>query len=295
MRRYWKGDPGTIQDLATRITGSADLLAHQGRRPWASVNFVTAHDGFTLRDLVSYNHKHNEANGEDNRDGSNENNSWNCGAEGATADPEVLGLRARQQRNLLTTLLLAQGVPMLLAGDELGNTQHGNNNAYCQDSEIGWIKWDQVDEELLAFVQMLTRLRRTHPVFRRPRFFRNRVLPGTSVRDIVWLNPEGREQRNEDWHFPEARCLGFLLGGDAGDLFFTTGGREALDDGFVVLLNAFHEGVPFRLPPPEMGGAWQVVLDTARAEAAGTVHAAGSDYDLAPRSTAVLIRCGAPA
>ena len=155
------------------------------------MNFITAHDGFTLHDLVSYNGKHNEANGEDNRDGINENDSWNCGVEGETDDPEVLQLRARQKRNLLATLLLSQGVPMLLAGDEMGNTQHGNNNAYCQDSEIAWIKWDQADPYLLAFVQLLTRLRRSHPVFRRPHFFRNREVPGTSVRDIVWLNPEG--------------------------------------------------------------------------------------------------------
>ena len=167
------------------------MLAHQGRRPSATVNFITAHDGFTLHDLVSYNDKHNEANGEDNRDGINENDSWNCGVEGETEDPEVLQLRARQKRNLLATLLLSQGVPMLLAGDEMGNTQHGNNNAYCQDSEIAWIKWDQADHDLLAFVQLLTGLRREHPVFRRPHFFRGRPIPGTVVSDIVWLNPEG--------------------------------------------------------------------------------------------------------
>jgi glycogen operon protein len=292
-RRYWKGEAGQIQELATRITGSADMLAHQGRRPSASVNFITAHDGFTLHDLVSYNEKHNEANGENNADGINENDSWNCGVEGPSEDPEVLALRARQKRNLLATLLLSQGVPMLLAGDELGNTQHGNNNAYCQDSEIGWIKWDQADEDLLAFVQLLTKLRREHPVFRRPHFFRATPIPGTAVKDIVWLNPEGREQQDEDWHFPEARCLGFLLGGDAGELFYSIGGRQELDDGFIVLMNAFHESIPFSLPPDEMGRRWEVVFDTARDEADGERHEAGSTYPLEPRSVVVMIRRGA--
>ena len=291
-RRYWKGEPDTIQELATRVTGSADMLAHQGRRPSATVNFITAHDGFTLHDLVSFNGKHNEANGEDNRDGINENDSWNCGVEGETDDPEVLELRLRQKRNLLATLLLSQGVPMLLAGDEMGNTQHGNNNAYCQDSEIAWIKWDEADPYLIAFVQMLIGLRKRHPVFRRPHFFRNREVPGTHVRDIVWLNPEGREQRDEDWHYPEARCLGFLLGGDAGELFYSTGGRQELDDGFIVLMNAFHEGLGFSLPPDEMGRRWEVVFDTARGDAAGEVHAAASEYALEPRSVVVLIRRG---
>ena len=266
------------------------MLANQGRRPSATVNFITAHDGFTLHDLVSYNDKHNEANGEDNRDGINENDSWNCGAEGETDDPEVLQLRARQKRNLLATLLLSQGVPMLLAGDEMGNTQYGNNNAYCQDSEIAWIKWDQADPYLIAFVQLLTRLRRDHPVFRRPHFFRNREVPGTQVRDIVWLNPEGREQRDDDWHYPEARCLGFLLGGDAGELFYSTGGRQELDDGFIVLMNAFHLGLGFSLPPDEMGRRWEVVFDTARDGSVGEVFQAATVYPLESRSVVVLIR-----
>jgi glycogen operon protein len=291
-RRYWKGEAGTIMELASRVTGSSDMLASQGRRPSASVNFVTAHDGFTLRDLVSYNDKHNEANGENNNDGINENDSWNCGAEGETDDPGVLKLRAQQKRNLLATLLLSQGVPMLLAGDEIGNTQHGNNNAYCQDSEIAWIKWDQADEDLLAFVQMLTRLRREHPVFRRPHFFRGTPIRGTAVKDIVWLNAEGREQRDEDWGFAEARTLGFLLGGDAGEQFYSTGGRQELDDGFIVLMSAFHEPVPFSLPPDEMGRRWEVVFDTAREQddVAGQRYDAGSDYPLEPRSLVVLTR-----
>jgi glycogen operon protein len=179
---------------------------------------------------------------------------------------------------------------MLLAGDEIGNTQGGNNNAYCQDSEIAWIKWGEADEELLAFVQRVIKLRREHPVFRRPHFFRGQQIRGTATRDIVWLNPEGREQRDEDWHFPEARCLGFLLGGDAGELFYSLGGRQALDDGFIVLMNAFHEPLPFTLPQAEMGRAWEVVLDTSRADSEGDRYEASTEYALEPRSLVVLIR-----
>ena len=291
-RRYWKGDAGQIQELAARVTGSADMLARQGRRPSATVNFITAHDGFTLQDLVSFNDKHNEANGEDNRDGINENDSWNCGVEGETEDPEVLALRARQKRNLLATLLLSQGVPMLLAGDEMGNSQRGNNNAYCQDNELAWIKWEEADPYLMAFVQMLTRLRRNHPVFRRPHFFRGRQIPGTAVKDIVWLNPEGRPQHEEDWHFPEARCLGFYLGGDAGELFYSTGGWQELDDGFVVLMNAFHETVPFAMPADGPRRRWELLFDTAREGAAGEQYDADGKYQLEPRSLVVLIRRG---
>jgi glycogen operon protein len=290
VRRYWKGEPNQIQELAQRITGSADMLAHAGRRPSASVNLITAHDGFTLHDLVSYNDKHNEANHEDNRDGINENDSWNCGVEGDTDDPEVIALRNRQKRNLMATLLLSQGVPQLLAGDELGNSQGGNNNAYCQDSEISWIQWDRTDFELLEFVKSLVALRRQHPVFRRPHFFRAQPIRGTAVKDIVWLNPEGREQRDEDWHFAEARTLGFLLGGDAGELFYSVGGKQELDDGFIVLMNAFHEAVPFTLPPDEMGRRWELVLDTADGKEPGRRYEAGSQYPLEPRSLVILTR-----
>ncbi|MDX6750752.1 glycogen debranching protein GlgX [Geminicoccaceae bacterium 1502E] len=289
-RRFWKGEPDQRRELAARITGSADMLAHQGRRPSASVNFLTAHDGFTLKDLVSFNDKHNEANGEDNRDGINENDSWNCGHEGATDDPQVNALRARQQRNLLATLLLSQGVPMLLAGDELGNSQNGNNNAYCQDNEIGWVNWENADEDLMAFVARLIRLRREHPVFRRPHFFHGRTIRGTAVKDIVWLTPDGREKTEEDWHFPEARCLGFLLGGDAGELFYSPGGRQELDDGFIVLMNAFHEPLEFILPEAAMGEAWTVQFDTARGDAEGRRHEASTAYPLEARSLVLLIR-----
>jgi isoamylase len=294
VRRYWKGEPDLDNELATRVTGSADMMAHAGRRPSASVNFITAHDGFTLQDLVSYNDKHNEANGEDNRDGINENDSWNCGAEGPTDDPAILALRAKQKRNLLATLLLAQGVPMLLAGDELGNSQNGNNNAYCQDNEISWIKWDEADADLVDFVKQLTTLRRQHPALRRPHFFRGTPIRGTAVKDIIWLNPAGREQTHEDWDFPEARTLGFLLGGDAGELFYSTGGRQELDDGFIVLFNAFHEPVPFILPGEEMGKLWEVVIDIANTDAKGQGHKAASTYPLEGRSLVVLIRRGAP-
>jgi isoamylase len=289
-RRYWKGDGGLIGDLASRLTGSADMLAHQGRRPSASVNFITAHDGFTLHDLVSYNDKHNEANGEDNRDGINENDSWNCGAEGPTDDPEILALRARQKRNLLVTLLLSQGVPMLLAGDELGNSQDGNNNTYCQDNEIGWVDWDDVDADLLACVRRIIDLRRRHPVFRRPHFFRGAEIRGTAFKDIVWLTPEGREKNDEDWHDPEARTLGFLLGGDAGELFFTPGGRRALDRGFIVLMNSFHEPIEFVLPPETMGRNWRLLIDTARPDAEGGMFEAGAAFPLEARTVAVLMR-----
>jgi glycogen operon protein len=297
VRRFWKGDAGQIPDLASRITGSADLFGHDGRRPSASVNFVTAHDGFTLRDLVSYNDKHNEANGEDNRDGLNENDSWNCGVEGATDDPAILELRRRQQQNLLGTLLLSQGVPMLLAGDEVGNTQHGNNNAYCQDSEIAWITWKDGDGSLVDFVRRLTTLRREHPVFRRPHFFRGQTIPGTAVKDIVWLTPAGQEKTEDDWRFAEARCLGFLLGGDAGEYFYSPQGQPELDDGFLVLLNAHHEAVPFTLPPATFGREWEVVLDTARTRddtpAARYTH--GQAYPLESRSLTLLARRDAPA
>ena len=289
-RRFWKGEDNQIADLAQRLTGSADLMAHQGRRPSASVNFITAHDGFTLCDLVSYNEKHNEANKEDNRDGINENDSWNCGAEGETEDQDILALRAKQARNLMATLFLSQGVPMMLAGDELGNSQGGNNNAYCQDSPISWIDWSNIDQGLMDFTAMLADLRRKHPVFRRPHFFKGAPIKGTNFKDIVWLVPEGREANDGDWHFPGAHCVGFLLGGDAGELFYTPEGQEELDDGFIVLLNAFHEELPFKLPSEDMGKAWTVVFDTGRPDAKGERHAAGDSYPLESRSFVVLIR-----
>jgi glycogen operon protein len=283
VRRFWKGDAGQVPDLGSRLTGSADLFNHRGRRPWASINFITAHDGFTLHDLVSYNGKHNEANGEDNRDGADQNESWNCGAEGETDDPAVLALRGKQKRNLLATLLLSQGVPMLLAGDELGNSQGGNNNAYCQDSAIGWVDWAGDDPDLTAFVAKLTELRRQHPVFRHTRFFRGRSTD--SRPDIVWLVPDGREKTDADWAFPEAHTLGMLLVGEAGG-FQTRGGLEERDRSFLVLLNAHHEAIPFTLPPSTAG--WEVVVETHDPGREGRRYLAGHTYPLAERSLAVL-------
>lgn len=279
-----------MPNLASRMTGSSDLFGHRGRRPWASINFVTAHDGFTLADLVSYNDKHNEANLEDNRDGINENDSWNCGVEGATDDPGVLELRERQRRNIMATLLLSQGVPMLLAGDEIGNGQGGNNNVYCQDNEISWIDWTQPDTSFLRFVQRLSALRLRHPVFHRGRFFRGRVAEGEGRPDIVWLAPAGRENADEDWNYGEARTLGMLLTGDTGDYYFTTpAGVRELDRAFLILLNAHHEEVPFVLPPE--GGDWEAVIDTAAENGgAGGVTKAGEAFPLQGRSLVVLVR-----
>jgi glycogen operon protein len=242
--------------------GSSDLYAPTGRRPHASINFVTAHDGYTLRDLVSYNEKHNEANGEENRDGENHNRSWNCGAEGETQDPAVLALRARQQRNFLTTLLLSQGVPMILAGDELGRTQRGNNNGYCQDNELSWIDWSAVDEPLLEFTRGLLKLRTEHPIFRRRGWFQGRELHGASVKDLVWFTPEAKEMSDEDWQVGYAKSLGVFLHGAAiqrpGEH-----GERVKDDSFYVIFNAHHEPLPFTLPPQQFGASWMRVLDTA--------------------------------
>src|SRR6202045_1072685 len=219
VRSYWKGDGGLVGELAYRITGSSDLYARSGRKPYASINFVTAHDGFTLQDLVSYNQKHNEANGEENRDGTDNNRSWNCGEEGATDNPEVNALRARQKRNLLATLLLSQGVPMMYEGDAIGHTQMGNNNAYCQDNEISWIDWSKgkADLQLLWFVQRLIALRKTHPVFHRRNFFQGRSIKGAGVKDILWLRPDGREMTDEEWGKESARSLGVFLAGEGLD------------------------------------------------------------------------------
>jgi isoamylase len=286
VRRYWKGDGGLVPELASRLTGSADIFGHRGRRPWASVNFITAHDGFTLTDLVSYNDKHNEANKENNRDGGNDNESWNCGAEGPTDDPAILQLRDRQKRNMLATLLLAQGVPMLLAGDELGNSQGGNNNAYCQDSDIAWIKWESADENLLAFVRRVAAIRRDHPVFHRPRFFRGHTETGA---DILWLTPEGREKTDADWAFPEARTLGMLFTGDTGDFYYTTaGGLPSRDLAFLLLMNSYWEPVPFTLPKAERG--WEVWIDTFADDRTGRRWQAGDHYPLEGRSLALLAR-----
>ena len=264
MRAYWKGDGGLIGDLAYRLTGSSDLYEHGGRRPYASINFITCHDGFTLRDLVSYNDKHNEANGEHNRDGESHNLSWNCGEEGPTNNQHINALRARQQRNFLATLLLSQGVPMLSAGDEMGRTQRGNNNAYCQDSALTWIDWslDREQKQLLKFVQRLVRLRKQHPSFRRRYFFQGRDIFGVGVKDITWLSPSGGEMTEAEWHQAFGRCLGLFLAGDAiGE--HDARGRKVHDANFILLFNAHHEDISFRLPLEPALARWEVLIDTS--------------------------------
>jgi glycogen operon protein len=264
VRDYWRGEGGVIGELATRLTGSSDLYESGGRRPVASINFVTAHDGFTLRDLVSYAHKHNEANGEDNRDGEDHNRSFNCGVEGATDDTEVNMLRIRQQRNFLATLLLSQGVPMLLAGDEIGRTQQGNNNAYCQDNEISWVDWELGSEQLglLAFVRRLIRLRKAHPLLHRRRFFEGQSARG-GAQDIFWVAADGGEMSEEAWHEWHARVLGVVLVGE-GLEETDRHGMPLLDDNFLLMLNAHDAEVPFTLPTLPTAGRWEAVFDTAR-------------------------------
>ena len=266
VRDYWRQAGAPIGELAERLTGSSDLYEATGRRPFASINFVTCHDGFTLRDLVSYSDKHNVANGEDGRDGTDDNRSWNCGAEGATDDPDVLGLRRRQVRNFLATLFVSQGVPMLLGGDELGRTQQGNNNAYCQDNDISWYDWAAVDDDLLAWTGAVVALRRAHPVFRRRRFFQGRPVRGSGRRgqlpDIGWFRPDGGEMTDTDWRVGYAKSLGVFLNGqaipDPDDL-----GQPVADDSFHLLFNAWEQPLGFTLPAPRWGRAWTVVLDTA--------------------------------
>ncbi|HEU5417486.1 MAG TPA: glycogen debranching protein GlgX [Streptosporangiaceae bacterium] len=284
VRDFWRGQPATLPEFASRLTGSSDLYETSARRPVASVNFVTCHDGFTLADLVSYDHKHNEANGEGNRDGTDDNRSWNCGTEGPADDEAVTGLRARQVRNFLVTLFCSQGVPMLLAGDELGRTQRGNNNAYCQDNEISWVDWEGASKhaDLLEFTRMLAELRRAHPVFRRRRFFSGQPAAGTGLRDIIWLAPSGREMTEDDWRDGQAMSVGVFLNGAA---ISEPGPRGDVvrDDSFLLLFNARAEPVSFRLPAAEFAAAWQVVADTAAAAA-----------DAAPASLAAAASAAVP-
>jgi isoamylase len=260
VRDFWRGEPSTVAEFASRLTGSSDLYQNDTRRPFASVNFVTAHDGFTLRDLASYNEKHNEANGESNADGDSHNRSWNCGVEGETEDTEVLKCRARQQRNFLTTLFTAQGVPMLLGGDELGRTQKGNNNAYCQDNGLSWVSWSEIDEPLLAFTRWIIAFRREHPVFRRRRFFQGRPIRGTL--DIGWFKPDGHSMTDDDWEVGYARSLGVFLNGRAIQ-GHDEQGRPITDDSFILLFNAHTEGVRWTIPT-EYAAGWRLVLDTRR-------------------------------
>jgi isoamylase len=293
VRSYWKGVGGLVGDLAYRLTGSSDLYAHSGRRPYASINFVTAHDGFTLQDLVSYNDKHNEANGENNRDGNNDNRSWNCGVEGPTDDPEIQALRAKQKRNLLATLLLSQGVPMIYAGDAIGHTQMGNNNAYCQDNPVSWLSWvpQTEDRNLLAFVQRMINLRKRHPVFRRRRFFQGRPIKGADVKDVLWLNSSGKEMSEDEWRDPSVSCLGMFLAGQGLDETDERG-RKIGDENFLVLLNAHHEDVAFTLPAFHLGARWSGWMDTSREGGLRLVETydAGTAYPLQARSLVVLMQ-----
>ncbi len=294
VRRFWKGDTDVAADMASRLAGSSDIFGHAGRRPWASVNFVTCHDGFTLEDLVSYNAKHNAANGEQNRDGADANFSWNCGAEGTTDDPEVLALRARQKRNLLATLFLSLGVPMLLMGDEIGHSQGGNNNAYCQDNPISWVKWEEIgsdDEALGAFVRHLIRLRRRHRVFSRPRFFRGAAVSSVGLKDITWITPDGREATSADWSNPYALCLGFVLSGGAGQ-FYTAGGQRDIDSSFLIMLNAYHGDIDFHIPHLAETAEWEPLLDTslpAGITGDGQRFVPGETFALKSRSFALFI------
>ena len=288
VRDFWRGEPATIGEFAARITGSADLYETSGRRPVASINFVTAHDGFTLRDLVSYNEKHNEANKDDNNDGESHNRSWNCGVEGETDDPEILGLRARQVRNFVATMFLSQGVPMICHGDELGRTQQGNNNGYCQDNELTWIDWANVDEELVAFTRKVAALRSDHPVFRRRRFFDGRpVRRSESLPDIGWFSPDGTEMTEEDWESGFGRSVAVFLNGQ-GIPDRDARGQRVIDDSFLLYFNAHWEPIEFTVPGDEYGAEWMAVVDTTEPEAEERTVAAGATVTVGPRSLVVL-------
>jgi glycogen operon protein len=288
VRRYWKGDDSQVAELAYRLTGSSDLYQHNGRRPSASINFITAHDGFTLRDLVSYNEKHNEANGEENRDGESHNNSWNCGVEGPTDDPEINRLRIRQQRNLLATLLLSQGVPMLLVGDERNRTQGGNNNAYCQDNEIGWFDWrlDDTGRALLEFTRQLIDIRATHPVLQRRKFFQGRSIHGQNVHDVEWLRPDGEEMDDDEWENGLVRSFAMLINGRAMNEVDERGAPIA-DDVLLMLFNAHHEPLSFILPNRDGGAPWETLIDTYAPDNLPALLP-GEAYEVQGRSMVVL-------
>ncbi len=292
IRKYVKGDGGQMAELAYRLTGSSDLYGISGRRPFASINFITAHDGFTLHDLVSYNEKRNEANGENNQDGTNDNDSWNCGTEGPSNDPKIVELRERQKRNFLTILFLSQGVPMLCGGDEIGRTQHGNNNAYCQDNQISWFNWntDHAQRDLLHFIKDLITLRKSHPVLRRRRFFQGRHIRGSEVKDLSWFRPDGKEMTDEDWNAGYARSLALRLAGDAISEKDEKG-RPITDDTLLILLNAHHAPLAFTLPAHKRGIRWSPLVDTASGtdiQKAVTSFKGGERYEMDARSIAVL-------
>ncbi|MBF4551819.1 MULTISPECIES: glycogen debranching protein GlgX [unclassified Pseudoclavibacter] len=290
VRDFWRGEPSTLGEFASRITGSADLYEHSGRRPFASINFVTAHDGFTLRDLVSYNEKHNDANGENGNDGESHNRSYNLGVEGPTDDPEINAMRARQQRNIIATMLLSQGVPMLLHGDELGRTQNGNNNTYAQDSEISWVHWENADEPLVEFTRAVAQLRADHPTFRRRRFFNGRVeerAEGSALPDIVWLSTDGTQMASEDWNAEFVKSMGMFLNGNA-----IAGrderGEEITDVSFMVYFNASETVVEATIPSVEITSHWDIVIDTSGMHTDLEAVEPGATIPLEPRSLVVL-------
>jgi glycogen operon protein len=293
VRDYWRGQSQNLGEFAYRFTGSSDLYEATGRKPYASINFVTAHDGFTLHDLVSYNEKHNEANGEDNRDGESYNRSWNCGVEGPGDDPAVTALRDRQKRNFLATLFLSQGIPMFLGGDEIARSQNGNNNAYCQDNEISWFNWKAADRNLLEFARQLIQFRKEHPVFRRRRWFQGRPIYGVQVNDIGWFTPDGTEMAEEQWAEASAKALGVFLNGEGIDSPDDRGER-ILDDSFYLLFNAHYEPLRFRLPQRDWGKEWVVVLDTNESllKEQEQRHQAGEELPVESRSLKVLRRVG---
>jgi isoamylase len=295
VRDFWRGEPATLDEFAYRLSGSADLYENTARRPVASINFVTAHDGFTLRDLVSYNEKHNEANGEDNNDGESHNRSWNCGSEGPTddaQDPGVNELRARQQRNFLTTLLLSQGVPMICHGDELGRTQSGNNNGYCQDNELTWINWADADAGLLEFTRAVSALRANHPVFRRRRFFSGKPLGRRGqdgLPDISWFTPEGAEMTEEDWGAGFAKSVAVFLNGH-GIPDSDARGQRVLDDSFLLCFNAHYEPIEFTLPPKEFGSTWRLMVYTGPEEETPADEVPGGGKLTVDAHTAVVLQ-----
>ncbi|WP_205504448.1 glycogen debranching protein GlgX [Rufibacter psychrotolerans] len=290
MRDFWRGEDSMLAEFANRFTGSSDLYFDDFRRPTASINFITAHDGFTLHDLVSYNEKHNEANGEDNKDGDDHNRSWNCGVEGPTEDQWIIDLRNRQKRNFLATLFLSQGVPMLVAGDELSRTQGGNNNAYCQDNEISWINWDGADQRLMEFSKKLIHLRKNHPVFRRRRWFQGQPIKGHGLEDIQWFLPNGQEMEYEHWEQDHAKSLAIFLNG-RGVHSRGPQGEVVLDDSFYVIFNAYHDSLIFHAPPAKYGESWEVVVDTFRdlvEPENPTKYKAGESFHVEGRSVLVL-------
>jgi isoamylase len=290
VRRYWKGDEGQLADLGSRLTGSSDLYQNDGRKPYASINFVVAHDGFTLHDLVSYNSKHNEANGENNKDGSDSNDSWNMGVEGETDDPAIIRERQKQVRNFLATLLLSQGVPMLSMGDEIGRTQKGNNNAYCQDNEISWTHWDidEAKQKLLDFTSKLIELRRSHPNFRRKKFYQDRTIRKSVVRDIAWFGSDGHEMSEDEWNSKWIRSLGLMFNGETLNVVDDVMGRPVVDDTFLILINSYHEGVEFTIPKSPHERGWVSVLDTADEEDPFKEESINSSRILTGRSLMLL-------